>query len=385
MNTTTVNWLTRSVFPVLNALIYIFLFWLVASSVSRDPIKALWWSGAGFAVGLVTGFAIQHGVRRFTSTQKARLLQPILGGILLAEFALGFLLVAPFVWLTLRYLPVSNIHSICCETPLDYGAVHYENVHLNVDDTATIAGWYVAPTTKPGKVIILIHGYGYDRRGTDFHTRALIEAGYGVLLYDLRDHGESTGKITTFNRMQIYQSDLLHVVNYVKQKPEINPAHIGVVGISLGAFATLNSAPETLNSLAALWLDGLRFENFGARTQTRCLQPQCLPDYFKSVFNDQTRVIAGIYYGESIAPPPLTFAEIFPTINQPGVMLVSSGLDDSERTTNEKLIPLMGDKKDIWFIKNAWHIGGRFEVPDEYRAKMLAFFANAFSDRGLYN
>ena len=375
MNTTAINQLTRSLFPLLHALIYSSLFWLVASSISRDTIKTISWSSAGFAIGLLSGLVIQYATRRFTFAQQPRLRRHILGGILLGEFALGFLLIAPFIWLTLRFHPTSNTHSICCETPLDYGAVHYENVRLNIDDAATIAGWYVGPTTKLGKVIILIHGYGYDRRGTDFHTRALIEAGYGVLLYDLRDHGESIGKINTFNRMQIYQADLLRVIDYVKQKPEINPASIGIVGISLGAFATLNSTPDTLNSLAALWLDGLRFENFGAKRR-----PQYITDYFKILFENQTRTIAGIYYSENIAPPPLTFAEILPAIAHPKIMLVSSGLDDGERTTNEKLIPLMGDKKDIWFIEGAWHIGGRFEAPDEYRTKMLAFFEDAFND-----
>ena len=59
-------------------------------------------------------------------------------------------------------------------------------------------------------------------------------------------------------------------------------------------------------------------------------------------------------------------------------MLVASGLDESERSTNEKLIPLLGGNKELWIIENAWHIGGRFDAPDEYREKLLAFFASAF-------
>lgn len=61
-------------------------------------------------------------------------------------------------------------------------------------------------------------------------------------------------------------------------------------------------------------------------------------------------------------------------------MIVSSSLDDSERETNEEFIPLMGGNKEIWFIKNAWHIGGRFDAPDEYREKMLTFFSQAFKE-----
>ena len=262
--------LKRSIFPFLNAIVYLFLFWLVTGFISRDPVKIIWWSAAGFGTGLLVGFIIQYFIVRFTLSQRpflhrASLRRTTFFATLIAEFIVGLLLIGPFIWVLIRFIPASNIHSICCETPVDYGAAQFENVHLNTADGAIISGWYVAPTTQVGKAIILIHGYGYDRRGTDFQTRALIAAGYGVLLYDLRDHGESTGKLNTFNRMDVYQSDLLKVVNYLKQKPEINPAHIGVVGISLGAFATLNSSPKTLNEFSALWLDGLRFENFGAQ------------------------------------------------------------------------------------------------------------------------
>lgn len=200
-------------------------------------------------------------------------------GALILEIIVGVLVVAPIVWLSLRFLPVSNLHPLCCETPLDYGATHYDTLSLKTDDGGIIAGWYVAPTTQTGKAIILIHGYGYDRRGTDFQTRALIASGYGVLLYDLRDHGESIGKINASNRMHIYQSDLVHVVNFLKQKPEINPNHIGVVGISLGAYTTLNATQETLNGFSALWLDGVRGENFFAKTA-----PKHLTDYMDPVF-----------------------------------------------------------------------------------------------------
>ena len=59
-------------------------------------------------------------------------------------------------------------------------------------------------------------------------------------------------------------------------------------------------------------------------------------------------------------------------------MVRSGWLDKRERRTNERFLPLMGGNKQLWFIENAWHIGGRFDAPDEYREKLLAFFASAF-------
>ena len=359
-------------FLLANGLVFLTLFWLVTSFIYRDPSNIGYWSAGGFVLGVLHGVLLQFLGERLLCLQRFSY-KILASGILLLEFALGLLLIGPSIWLQLRFFPTSNLHSICCETPLEYGAVHYETIRLTSSDGATIAGWYVAPTTQAGKVIILIHGYGYDRRGTDFQTRALIAAGYGVLLYDLRNHGVSTGSLNSFNRMQTYKGDLSVVVNYLKQKPDVK--QLGVVGISLGAFATLNLPATTLNSFSALWLDGLRFENFAAQL------PLTGPlDYARYIFDQQARRLAAYYYGEPIAPPGLTFAQIVPQIQHPALMLVASGLDEVERRTNEKLIPLLGDKKSLWIIENAWHIGGRFDAPDAYREKMLAFFAGAFAD-----
>ncbi len=364
---------SKYLFPLVNGFAGLAIFWLVAGSIYRDAERVSYWSAGGFAFGFLLGIALQAltiHIAFINSRQRKKL---FLSAILLLEIGLGFFVIGPFIWLQLRFTPASSLHSICCETPLEYGAASYDKVELTTNDGANISGWYVAPTTQTGKIIILIHGYGYDRRGTDFQTKILIAAGYGVLLYDLRDHGESTGTLNSFNRMKVYSGDLLQVVNYLKQKSEVK--QIGAVGISLGAFATLNLPPETLNSFAGLWMDGLRFENFGAQ-----LPVTNIGDYFKRIFDQQTRRLARFYSDDAIAPPSPLFTQIIPTITQPKLMLVSSGLDESERSTNEKLIPLLDDKKELWIIEKAWHIGGRYEVPDEYREKMLAFFAQAFGN-----
>ncbi|HWV15003.1 MAG TPA: alpha/beta fold hydrolase [Cellvibrio sp.] len=362
-------------FPLLHAFICMPLLGWIAGFFYLDNSKAFLWGAIGFAWGLVSAIAIQWWLRKFLSRHSKFIRFTSLSCIVLFEIALSIFFIGPSIWLFINFTPRDNQHSICCETPLDYGATRYNNIRITTGDGATIAGWYVAPTTQAGKVIILIHGYGYDRRGTDFQTRLLLAAGYGVLLYDLRNHGESSGKINVFNRMEIYQSDLSQVVNYLKQKPEVNPGKIAVVGISLGAFTTLNSSTETLNDFAALWLDGLRFENFFAQEPVHTLK-----GFTDALIDRQVRRLAGIFYQQPITPAPPLFTQIIAQIKRPPLMLVASGLDEGERQLNEKFIPLMGGNKSIWFIDNAWHIGGRFEVPQEYGDKMLDFFARALAD-----
>lgn len=357
--------LRPGIFHIAQALVFALLFWLVESAITRDPAKIFWWSlGGGLA-----GFTLAYGWRFILAKHDKT---SLLAGLLLLEFALGLLLIGPGIWLEQRFTPASNLHSICCETPTDYGAAEFEKISITTADKATIAGWYVPPTRQTGKAIILIHGYGYDRRGTDFQTRILIEAGYGILAYDLRNHGESSGSLNFFNGMETYQQDLQQVIAWLRAKPGIT--QIGIVGISLGAFTTLNLPPSQLNKFAGLWLDGLRFENFGA------LRPINNPlECLERVFLNQSRWLAGILYDQPIAPPRPLFTSILPTITDAPVMLVSSGKDAGERQTNERFIPLLGTNKQLWIIENAWHIGGRFDAPEEYKARLLAFFEKAFA------
>ena len=94
------------------------------------------------------------------------------------------------------------------ETPDKYG-LKYEDVTFTANDGATLSGWLV----KGGKdkVIIQSHfgvqcsrcGYTQDGKGmmknalwtSDIHfleqAKYLVEAGFSVLMYDLRNHGNS--------------------------------------------------------------------------------------------------------------------------------------------------------------------------------------------------
>jgi uncharacterized protein len=361
-------------FLLLHALLFALLFWLVINGAIRDPEQIRWWILGGTATGVASGLVWLFVVRKRKIEREQSVL---LASIVFLEFILGLLLIAPWVWINVYFTPKSNLHSICCETPKDYGATEFESLRIPIADGAIIAGWYVPPTSQRDKAVILIHGYGYDRRGTDFQTRILIEAGYGVLLYDLRNHGESSGPLNRLDFIDTYQQDLQQVIHVLRAKPGIE--HIGIVGISLGSFTTLNLPASQLNQFSGLWLDGLRFENFGAQESLN--NPL---DYLDHIFDTQTRWLAGILHHESITPPPPLFTQIIPTITRPPVMLVASGKDLMERQTNERFIPLLGSNKELWIIENAWHIGGRFDAPEEYKARLLAFFAKAFenSDAG---
>ena len=77
-------------------------------------------------------------------------------------------------------------------TPADFGRV-YESVRfMSRRGDVMLDGWYL-PGLGGMPVAILVHGIGSNRTGGSMTELACMmnERGYGVLVFDLRGHGES--------------------------------------------------------------------------------------------------------------------------------------------------------------------------------------------------
>ena len=139
------------------------------------------------------------------------------------------------------------------ETPDKYG-LDYEDVTFETSDGVTLSGWIVKGSTD--KVIIQSHfgvqcsrcGFTLEGKGmmekmlwnSDIHflnqAKYLVNAGYTVLMYDLRNHGES-GKGTSewIKWGQDERKDVVASVNFISNHPTYKDASIGLFSICMGA------------------------------------------------------------------------------------------------------------------------------------------------------
>jgi len=284
----------------------------------------------------------------------------------LVELPLVVFIIGPYAFVIADTHPDS--HPVCCETPLDYGAQSYENVRIWVGDGATLAGWYVPPQQTPGAVIVVLHGSRSDRRDGAWHARQLIQAGYGVLMYDQRALGESSGKTVSYGWLDA--SDLLSAVDYLASRPEVDPERIGAVGLSLGGFIALDAAYQQPDRFAALWLDGLqaqRMEDFP--------EPRNGGEKFAILINAMIFKMMEFRLGR-VAPP--AFTQILSEMDQPPITIVAGELNDFEKRVNQKYAQVIQPTTRIWMIENAQHVGGPGIIPGEYRQRMLELFRGAF-------
>ncbi len=96
-----------------------------------------------------------------------------------------------------------------------------------------LAGTLIAPSTgSKHPAIVLVHGSGAQSREHMMpFARFLIRHGIAVLGYDKRGVGESTGDWNTATYEDL-AGDVVAAVGYVKTRPDIDPAQIGLLGIS---------------------------------------------------------------------------------------------------------------------------------------------------------
>jgi pimeloyl-ACP methyl ester carboxylesterase len=87
--------------------------------------------------------------------------------------------------------------------------------------------------------IVLLHGYRVRKEFMTPWAFVLANAGYRVILVDLRGHGESTGKI--FSGGKYETADLVQLLDELTAKG-ICENHVGVLGYSFGADLALNWA-----------------------------------------------------------------------------------------------------------------------------------------------
>jgi esterase/lipase len=155
-------------------------------------------------------------------------------------------------------------------TPEEYG-LEYEEISFETKDGVTIKGWFIPADST--KVIISNHfspanryGFAGHLEGLDFaggfevnflpRYKALHDAGYNVLAYDLRFHGESEDGDKGVTGVGYYEwQEVLASIDYIKNRPDTAEKDISLMSMCMGANATFNAmekAPEAFEDIKCM-------------------------------------------------------------------------------------------------------------------------------------
>ena len=126
------------------------------------------------------------------------------------------------------------------ETPADFQA-EYKDVEFQTSDGVKISAWLMPSRTKR---VTIIYSHGLFRSRRELLERAveLWRLGYGALLYDSRNHGESGPARVTLGYTE--RLDAEAAVRYLREEVHTQD-RIALFGISMGAATALLATAET--------------------------------------------------------------------------------------------------------------------------------------------
>jgi len=257
---------------------------------------------------------------------------------------------------------------VCCVTPADRGMATYENVTITTADGMMLSGWYVPAHNRAA--IIALHGSGGNRTAVLDHAALLARHGYGVLLLDVRGHGNSGGQFTLGWDANL---DIDAAIAYLRARPEVDPDRIGALGLSMGGEMAMQAAAHTDN-LKAVVSDGAGARSLGD-SLSGTVNPLAVPAMWTSTY------ALALFTG--LGPPP-PLKELIPRIAPRPLLIISAGHGiGGEVELSEVFYAAAGEPKQRWQIPEAGHTGGLAARPSEYETKVIAFFDAAFASSSM--
>ncbi|QSQ21305.1 alpha/beta fold hydrolase [Pyxidicoccus parkwayensis] len=240
-----------------------------------------------------------------------------------------------------------------------------QDVKLVTADGLVLRGWYVPSRNRAA--VVMAHGLSQTRADLLPEARILKDAGYGVLLFDLRAHGESEGATSTWGDKE--RMDVRAALDFVRARPDVDPRKVGALGFSIGSAAVAEVAAKDsgvravvlLSPFNTLWLAAAYdFRRFGFVSQSGAL----MPFWRRGIAIDEVRTIDAV---EHIRPRPL---------------LIVMGTGESGQPLADELFAKVREYAQTWRIQGAGHGGFSTVEPVEYPRRLREFMDAALLPKG---
>ena len=253
--------------------------------------------------------------------------------------------------------------------------VALEAVNFRTADGLTIRGLF-GRAGAAAPVILLGHGYAANREQMLPQAAFLTAAGYSVLLFDWRAHGASDGALTSFGYYEA--GDVRAALDYLESRPDLRHPRFGALGVSYGAGLMLYSAARDPR-LAAVVCDSIYSLPAVEETFTGWSRTGMPVGALRFPVAPLADPAARFFLGRDLTDldPRAQAAAVSPR----PLLFIHSAEDRypfTPLTGAQAIFAAAGAPKDLWIAPTGAHADLVNANPEEYRRRVLAFFARAF-------
>jgi len=257
------------------------------------------------------------------------------------------------------------------EADATFGQIHAhrEEFDVRAPDGVLLRGWKVRPANPNGNWALVFHGVADNRMGVLEHARILLLAGYSVVMMDVRAHGASEGPIATYGWLE--RNDTHAIIDALESSE--HPRHLFALGESMGAGIALQSAgadPRIEAVVAEASFANLReaaYDYAGLRRYPWLGKTLLAPGTWTLIYRGES--IAGFPASE-VSPEKSVAARAFP------VFLICDAEDVALPCRHsERIYAAARGPKQLWVVPGAFHTAALGFQPDEFRRRVLSFFA----------
>lgn len=286
----------------------------------------------------------------------------ILGGFLAANLIVSAIIGRSLVRPKRKKNKTSDLTDFVPEASYEMNSVHFYSL-----DGLRLAGLLLDPQSPNGHAIIVCHGLRHDKNSAIRFVQYLVREGYTLLLIDFRNHGESSGAVTSYGYYEKY--DLHGAIDFLRFRIRI-PGSIGILGASMGASIALMAAAEN-EAVRALVLDS-PFSSLKKITMDRVSQLTHLP---KPVLQfPMNLAYHWLHRVEHIDVPSVEPAQLAKGLRCPLFLIHGENDTVIPADHSRAIFENAGPEKELWIVENAGHLGSYPANPSEYESRVLQFF-----------
>jgi dipeptidyl aminopeptidase/acylaminoacyl peptidase len=244
-----------------------------------------------------------------------------------------------------------------------------ETVEITANDNARLSAFFLKSSQPNGNCVAVLHGIKDSRASSVRFSPMFLDQGYSVLLPDSRAHGASGGEFVTYGLLEKF--DVMAWARWMKGR---GCNKLYGLGESLGGSILIQAA--AIGPVFSAIVAESAYADLREIAEYRVRQMRQLPAFFAGPAA-YIAVSNGMLYARVVDRVDLREVSPIRSIRQSTTpVLLIHGLDDWQTPpSNSERLAAANPQNSLWLVPRAGHVQAFDVEPEEFRRRVLAWFA----------